>query len=92
MYFLGNMHHNGHAVPQNFVEAYEWYSLAASRAGPREKGEMDTVAMATENRDGVARKMTTAQVAQAQRLAKDWKPAPKRQTSPGGPTNLLTPN
>jgi hypothetical protein len=52
---------------------------------------MDTVAMATENWDGVARKMTTAQVAEAQRLAKDWKPAPKRQISPGGPTNL-TPN
>jgi TPR repeat protein len=88
MYFLGNMHHNGNAVPQNFVEAYKWYSLAASRAGPREAGEMDTIAMATQNREGVARNMTSVQIADAQRLAKGWKPAPKRLVTPGAPTSL----
>jgi len=87
MYYLGNMHHNGNGVPQNYVEAYKWYSLAVSQAGPREK-EMDTLTMATENRDGVARRMTPAQVADAQRQAKEWKPAPKRQAAPGTPINL----
>jgi hypothetical protein len=88
MYFLGNMSNNGHGVPQNYVEAYKWYSLAASRAEPRASGEMDTVAMATQNRDGVARKMTPSQVADAQRLAREWKPSPKQGRTPPAPLNI----
>ncbi len=47
----------------------KWYNLAGSRApdaGSR-KGS-------TNNRAGVAAKMTPAQIAEAQRLAREWKP------------------
>ena len=61
---LGFMYKNGLGVPQDYVQAYMWLNLAA-RAGDRG---------AAESRDIVASLMTAAQIADAQKLAHEWKP------------------
>jgi hypothetical protein len=65
---LGTMYGHGHGVPQDYALAYMWFDLAASRA------EDATVRQsAVESRDRVVAKMTPAQIAEAQRLASEWK-------------------
>jgi len=51
-------------VPQDYAQAHKWFNLAAA------SGDADAVS----NRDRVAAKMTPAQIAEAQRLASEWKP------------------
>ena len=63
---LGFMYGKGHGVTQDYVQAYMWYILAA-------QGEKDT----GELRDGLAKQMTPAQIAEAQKLAREWKPKGK---------------
>jgi uncharacterized protein len=66
----------GKGVPQNYVRAYMWYNLAASQyaSSPHyELYERDRES-AEKLRDILARKMTPAQIAEAQRLAREWKP------------------
>jgi len=63
-YNLGLMHVEGKGVQQNYVQAYMWLSLAAAR-GDRE---------AVKARDFITGKMTPAQIAEAQKLASEWKP------------------
>jgi TPR repeat protein len=60
---LGVLYWNGQGVPQNVVLAYMWLSLAAEQ-------EPDAV----EERDLVASQMTPDEIAEAQRLAREWKP------------------
>jgi hypothetical protein len=68
---LGVMYAKGEGVPQDYVQAHMWFNLAASRfsAAEAEKREW-----AVENRDLAASRMTPAQIAEAQRLAREWKP------------------
>ena len=61
---LGYMYELGRGVPQDYVLAHMWFNLAAA------KGDKDAV----EPRARVARKMTDAQIAEAQGLATKWKP------------------
>ncbi len=61
---LGVMYHNGYGVPQDDVQAHMWFNLA------EEHGH----ANAAKNRDIVAKRMTPAQIAEAQKLAREWKP------------------
>ena len=66
------MYGTGQGVPLNFVEAYLWFSLAiehlpASDGFNRGKAER--------NRDVIAGRMTPGQIAEAQKLAREWKPA-----------------
>ena len=63
-YDLGTIYAKGQGVPQDYVSAHMWYSLAAA------KGLTD----AAKERDMVASQMTAAQIAEAQRLASEWKP------------------
>ena len=59
----------GRGVAQDYVQAHMWYNLAASRmlaGGNRDK--------AVNNRDKVETGMTPAQVAEAQKLAREWMP------------------
>jgi TPR repeat protein len=60
---LGVLYDSGHGVPQDDVRAYMWYSLAVGHAKYAEG-----------NRDSIARRMTPAEIAEAQRLAREWKP------------------
>jgi hypothetical protein len=68
---LGNMYANGEGVPQDYVQAHMWFNLGASRSPASDKENRE---LAVENRDIVAAKMTPAQIAEAQRLAREWKP------------------
>ncbi|MFH0810222.1 MAG: tetratricopeptide repeat protein [Pseudomonadota bacterium] len=68
---LGLMYAEGHGVPQDFVQAHMRFDLAAARFSASEAEERD---MAVKSRDDLAAKMTPAQIAEAQRLASEWKP------------------
>ncbi len=73
------MYGNGQGVPQDYVQAHMWYNLAAAGLPPGE--DHDTAA---KNRDIVAKLMTPAQIAEAQRLAGKWRP---RRQSGAAPDN-----
>jgi TPR repeat protein len=70
-YLLGFAYRYGRGVPQDYVQAHMWLNLAASR----ESGEEQKKTAA--ERDDLAAKMTNEQVAEAQRLAREWKPPTK---------------
>jgi TPR repeat protein len=63
-YNLGVMYANGEGVPQDYVEAHMWLNLAVAQGNDDAKAA----------RDIVAKLMTSEQVAEAQRLAREWKP------------------
>ena len=66
---LGVMYDNGKGVPLDYAQAHMWYNLAASRLRP---GELRYEA--AKNRDDVAKRMTPAQISEAQKLAREWRP------------------
>lgn len=66
---LGVMYLIGQGVPQDYVLAHMWFNLAASRMS--KKADLDN---AIKDRDLVASKMTSAQIAEAQKLARGWRP------------------
>ncbi len=70
---LGIMYGKGEGVPQDYVQAHMWFNLAASQLPPGEDRDS-----AVGNRDDVARQMTPDQIAEAQRLARQWKPKPEQ--------------
>jgi len=65
---LGGTYLGGQGVPQDYIQAHMWFNLAG--AGGFTKS--------VELRDTVAGKMTLQQIADAQRLARDWKPKASR--------------
>ncbi len=66
---LGSMYDNGRGVPQDYAHAHMWFNLAASRHPPGEDRNK-----LVKNRDDVAKRMTPAQISEAQKLAREWKP------------------
>ncbi len=66
---LGAMYQHGRGVTQDYIQAHKWYNIAASRLPPGEDHNR-----AVHNRDIVEGTMTPAQIAEAQRLAREWKP------------------
>ncbi len=66
---LGAMHADGAGVPQDYILAHMWFSLAGSRFPPGPDRDF-----AAKYRDFAATKLTPAQIAEAQRLAREWKP------------------
>ena len=52
------------AVLQDFVQAHMWYNLAAANGEKRE----------ALLHDNLAKQMTLVQIAEAQKLAREWKP------------------
>jgi uncharacterized protein len=66
--YLGLSYATGLGVPQDNVHAYMWLSVAAAR------GDQDAIS----NRNKVARQMTPAQIAEAQKLAGEWTLKPER--------------
>jgi hypothetical protein len=63
-YHLGAIYDNGYGVPQDYVQAHMWYSLAEAQGRTA----------AAWNQGRVAKLMTSAQIAEAQRLAREWTP------------------
>ena len=74
-YSLGLMYATGKGVPQDYVLAYMWLDLASKRDSAWEKEKRDK---AGENRKNLASKLTPAQIAEAQKLAREWKPKKER--------------
>ena len=64
---LGLMYAEGQGVPQDYVLAHMWMNLAVA------KGVQEVV----KGRDLLEKNMTTDQIAEAQRLAREWKPKGK---------------
>jgi TPR repeat protein len=58
------MYADGDGVPKDLVIAYMWLNLAAAKGEPNAKA----------NRDNIERQMTPDQIAEAQRLSRQWKP------------------
>jgi TPR repeat protein len=62
---LGFMYRDGEGVQRDYVRAYMWFSLASSSSGSP---------FSAEYLDSFVKKMTPAQIAEAQKLAREWKP------------------
>ena len=65
---LGVMYHNGQGVPQDYVQALKCFNLAAATST-----KPDLHNLAVQSRDKVAARMTPAQIAEAQKRARNWK-------------------
>jgi TPR repeat protein len=63
-YNLGLMHATG--VPKDLIAAYMWWNLAAAQGDEGAK----------KSRDTAEQQMTPAQIAEAQKLSREWKPKP----------------
>ena len=63
-YWLGMIYYEGRGVPKDDVRAYMWLTLAANQGN---RG-------ARVGRDGVARRLSDAQVSEAEALAVAWRP------------------
>ena len=79
MLALGQRYLQGLGVLQDYVEAHMWFNLAASR------GE----AAAVSERDALSEKMTPAQVAEAQALARAWLPGAQEGADAPSPADAL---
>jgi hypothetical protein len=78
---LGTLYWHGRGVPQDYVLAHMWFNLSAARweafvfptAALREYARKARE-YAIKSRDRVAALMTVAQIAEAQKLAREWRP------------------
>jgi TPR repeat protein len=70
---LARMYAEGPGLARDDVQAFKWFAVAAARGA-------DSYARtnAAKGRDTTATKMTPAQVAEAERLLREWKPKPER--------------
>ncbi len=64
---LGFMYSKGQGVSQDHVQAHMWLDLAVSRSPLGRQYDS-----AVKKRDVAAKNMTPAQIAEAQRLAREW--------------------
>lgn len=72
---LGVMYGSGQGVPQDDVLAHMWSTLAALRFLLSESEKRDEAVKA---RELIASRMSAYQIAEAQRLAREWKPKKER--------------
>jgi TPR repeat protein len=61
-YNLGVMYNNGEGVPRDYIQAHKWFTLASAN---RCEG-------AAKARKEIASVMTAQQIAEAQRLVREW--------------------
>ena len=66
-FYLGIQFAYGEGGPLDLAQAHMWYSLAAGNGNAHAPGY----------RDDLARQMTPAQIAEAQQLARQWRPKGK---------------
>jgi TPR repeat protein len=72
---LGAMYHNGQGVPRDYVQAEMWLTLALTGFPPSRAASRETAGSLL---NIVGAKLTESQIAQAQRLAREWKPQAER--------------
>ncbi len=70
---LGSMYDTGAGVPRDYVEAHMWANLATCQTSGEERDRW------VKNRETVAAKMTPDQIADAERLAREWDAAHPRE-------------
>ena len=68
---LGLLFAGGQGVQRDYVQAHKWLTLAAEGFPAAEAARS---ASALRNRDIAASKMTAGQIAEAQKLVREWKP------------------
>ena len=61
---LGSRYANGHGVPKDYVEAHKWLNLASAQGDGEANKDLAIL----------ERRMTPSQIAEAQRLAREFKP------------------
>jgi TPR repeat protein len=61
---LGLLYDQGQGVPQDYVLAYMWFNLAGSYGAQ----------LGNKHRDALVPRMTPGQIAEAQKLSREWKP------------------
>ncbi len=69
---LGFMYSKGFGVTQDYVQAHMWYNIAAAQ-GKKLTAAQIPLPGPRDYRDSLAKLMTPAQIAEAQRLAREWK-------------------
>ena len=75
MLALGRLYREGLGVLQDYVEAYKWFNLAASRGN----------AKAASERNDLSASMTPEQLAEGQSLARAWRPGAGQGSGPAEP-------
>jgi TPR repeat protein len=70
-YNLALSYAKGEGVAQDYVRAHMWFNLAAVQFSA---SDVRSHQLAVSNRNIVANKMTREQIAEAQNLAREWKP------------------
>jgi uncharacterized protein len=68
---IGELYASGKGVPQDYVLAYMWFTLAASHYPASEIADRNNVAKKINE---IALKMVPEEIAEAQRMAREWKP------------------
>ncbi len=71
---LGKAYEDGLGVPQDYVQAHMWYNLAAASPGTSTT-ERELRDIAFKEREALAQLMSRDQIAEAQRMAREWQPA-----------------
>jgi hypothetical protein len=66
------MYRDGEGVQKYYVYAHTWFNLSAAAA------DFEKENFAAEYRDELAKKMTPAQIAAAQAMAREWEPKRER--------------
>ena len=61
---LGVLFANGQGVPHDYVRAHMWFNLSAAQGHEK----------ALQDRKRIAARMAPDQIAEAQKLAREWKP------------------
>ena len=71
-FLIGFRYTIGDGGPQDLVAAHMWLNLAAAQSSGDDRER------SVKERDAVATRMTPEQIAEAQRLAREWKPTVER--------------
>ena len=69
-FYLGLMYADGRGVPQDYIAAHMWVNLAAAQGNEYMR----------KVRDGLAGRMSSQQIAAAQRAAREWRPVSQIQS------------
>jgi hypothetical protein len=82
-YNLGVLYATGEGLPQDNVAAHMWFNLAAASFPPSDTRNRNA---AVQSRELVGAKLTREQLAEAQKLAREWRPVRRTRHAAGGDT------
>ena len=70
------MYDNGLGVEQDYVQAHKWFKVSTV------SGDEEEILLAIQYMDAIEGEMTPDQIAEAQKLAKEWMEERQRKESP----------